>query len=40
MVLICNTIKGKNVAFAENEAIWHYKSLSSDLFNAAIEGLK
>lgn len=40
MVLICNTVKGKGVTFAENEAIWHYKSLNSDLFNEAIEGLK
>ncbi len=40
MVLICNTVKGKGVAFAENEAIWHYKSMNSDLFSEAIDGLK
>jgi len=40
MVLICNTVKGKGVSFAENEAIWHYKSMNSDLFSEAIKGLK
>ena len=39
-VLICNTVKGKSVAFAENDAIWHYKSMNSDLFNEAVNGLK
>ena len=40
MVLICNTVKGKGVAFAENNAIWHYKSMNFDLFNEAVNGLK
>jgi transketolase len=34
-VLICNTIKGKNIPFAENEAIWHYKSLNDLLYEEA-----
>jgi transketolase len=34
-VLICNTIKGKNIPFAENEPIWHYKSLNDPLYEEA-----
>ena len=28
VVIICNTIKGKGVKFAENKPIWHYKTLT------------
>jgi transketolase len=35
-VLLCNTTKGKGVSFAENEAIWHYRTLNDDLYNAAV----
>jgi transketolase len=35
-VIICNTIKGKDVPFAEWEPVWHYRSLNEDLFNEAM----
>ena len=35
-VVICNTVKGKDVPFAENEPIWHYRSLDDDLFAEAL----
>jgi transketolase len=31
-VIICNTIKGKGVPFAENQPIWHYRSLDDQLY--------
>lgn len=34
-VLICNTVKGKDVPFAEGQAIWHYRSLNDELFAQA-----
>jgi len=37
--IVCNTVKGKGVAFAENQPIWHYRSLSDDLYKQAIEAL-
>jgi transketolase len=39
-VIICNTVKGKDVPFAEWEAVWHYKSLNEDLYNQAIAHLE
>lgn len=38
-VIICNTVKGKDVPFAEWEAVWHYRSLTQELFNQAISHL-
>ena len=38
--IICNTIKGKDIPFAENEAIWHYRSLNEELYLEAKEYLK
>lgn len=38
-VLICDTIKGKGVSFAESEPIWHYKTLNHETFNQALEEL-
>lgn len=38
-VVICNTVKGKDVPFAEWEPIWHYRSLSDDLYEEAIRHL-
>ena len=32
VVIICNTIKGKGVKFAENKPIWHYKTLSEEQY--------
>ena len=34
-VVICNTIKGKGVPFAENQPIWHYRSLNDELYAEA-----
>lgn len=39
-LIICNTIKGKDVPFAEKQPIWHYKSLNEELFNQAISHLE
>lgn len=38
-VIICNTVKGKDVPFAEWEPIWHYRSLSQELYEEAISHL-
>jgi transketolase len=38
-VIVANTVKGKGVKFAEDEAIWHYRSLSKELYEDAIAGL-
>ncbi len=40
VALICNTIKGKGVAFAENQAIWHYNTLNKNQYLQAKENLK
>jgi transketolase len=34
-VIICNTIKGRDVPFAEWEPMWHYKSLSDEQYAQA-----
>jgi transketolase len=34
-VIICNTVKGKGVPFAENQPIWHYRSLDDKLYAEA-----
>lgn len=39
-ILICYTTKGKDVPFAENKPIWHYKNLSTEEFHKALEHLK
>jgi len=39
-VIICNTVKGKDVPFAENEAIWHYKSLTDEQYKEATAHLE
>lgn len=39
-VIICNTVKGKGVPFAENEPLWHYKTLDEHLFIEAKNFLK
>lgn len=33
--VICNTVKGKGVPFAEGQPIWHYRSLNDELYAAA-----
>ena len=40
LVIICKTIKGKNIPFAENEAIWHYRTLNDELYKKAKNHLK
>jgi transketolase len=35
-VIICNTIKGRGVPFAEGQPIWHYKTLTDELYREAI----
>jgi transketolase len=40
LVLLCRTTKGKGVDFAENQPIWHYRSLDDDSFSMAMEALK
>jgi transketolase len=34
-VVVCNTVKGKGVPFAENQPIWHYRSLNDELYAQA-----
>ena len=38
-VIICNTIKGRDVPFAEWEPMWHYKSLSDEQYAQALTHL-
>jgi transketolase len=38
-VIICNTVKGQGVAFAENDPLWHYRSLNAETYQRAIDGL-
>ena len=40
LVLLCKTTKGKGVDFAENQPIWHYRSLDDESFSTAMGGLK
>ncbi len=35
-VIICNTVKGRDVPFAEWQPIWHYRSLNDDLYAQAL----
>lgn len=39
-VILCSTVKGKGVSFAENEPVWHYKSLNDELLMKALEELR
>ena len=38
-VVICNTVKGKDIPFAEHEPIWHYRNLDKDHYDLAINHL-
>ena len=40
LVLICHTVKGKGVSFAENDPIWHYRTLTDELYLQAVNELK
>jgi len=39
VVLVCETVKGKDVPFAEDQAIWHYKILTDEQFETAKNNL-
>ncbi len=39
-VIICNTIKGRGVPFAENQPIWHYQTLKEKDYQLAIDALE
>jgi transketolase len=39
-VIICNTVKGRGVPFAEDQAIWHYRSLSDKHYEEALAALR
>ncbi len=39
-VIICNTVKGRGVPFAENEPIWHYRTLSEEEYRSAMDHLE
>jgi len=36
-VIVCETVKGKGVSFAEHEPIWHYRSLTDELLVTALK---
>jgi transketolase len=38
-VVVCNTVKGRDVPFAEWQPIWHYRSLNDDLYAQAMAHL-
>lgn len=38
-VIICNTTKGKGVPFAENDPLWHYRTLDETLYKKALKHL-
>jgi transketolase len=40
MIIVCETVKGKGVSFAENEPIWHYRSLNQEHLTSALLGLR
>ena len=39
-VVLCRTVKGKGVSFAEGEPVWHYKSLSKDQYLSGLHDLE
>jgi transketolase len=39
-VIICNTVKGARIPFAEHQAIWHYRTLNKELYNEALQSLE
>lgn len=38
-IIVCRTVKGKGVPFAENQPVWHYKTLDADTYKQALEAL-
>ena len=39
-ILICHTIKGKGISFAENKLEWHYFNLTKELYEKAKRDLR
>lgn len=39
-VIVCNTVKGRDVPFAEWQPMWHYKSLTDEQYAEAIAHLE
>ena len=35
-----HSVKGKGVSFAENDPIWHYRTLTDELYTQAVTELK
>ena len=35
-VIVCNTVKGRDIPFAEDEPMWHYKSLTDEQYHSAM----
>ena len=38
-VVVCTTTKGKDVKFAENDPVWHYRTLNDELLAQALADL-
>jgi transketolase len=39
-VIICHTVKGKGFSLAENDPLWHYKTLDDKLLKSALKELE
>lgn len=39
-VIVCNTVKGYGVPFAEGKPVWHYRSLGAEDYETAIAALQ
>lgn len=39
LAIVCNTVKGEGVSFAEDEPLWHYKTLTDETYRLAMEEL-
>lgn len=39
VVVLCDTVKGKGLSFAEDNPLWHYKPLDVDYYAKALEEL-
>ena len=39
-VIICNTVKGYGIPFAENDPIWHYRPLDEESYKEALSSLE
>lgn len=38
-VIVCNTVKGRDVPFAEEQPVWHYKTLTDEEYGLALAHL-